>query len=525
VPNLDNILIHFLPEIILTLGMLVVLIYDVTIRGRDGLQAWLAILSLVAAMLATVWLSLAHPGAHGIFEARSAVDGAIVRPGAFISDGFTHFFRLIGMVTVLLVLLSGQTFMRSRTPFKGEFYSLLLGVALAMNLMAGSNDLLMVALSIEFLSISSYILTAFLRHDPASTEAGLKYFLYGAITSAVMLFGMTFIYGATGTTTLTQAGAPAGVRSIASVVHNPDSMAVAGLQDILLPGIALLLAGLAFKIALVPFHQWSPDAYEGAPTPVTAFLSVGPKAAGFALLLRLLLTVFDNHVLVAGWLGLLGTLAFLTMVVGNLAALNQNNVKRMMAYSSIAQAGYMLVGLAAIGSGKLDGIDPIGSVLVFILAYVFTNLGAFAIIIAVDHAGGSAEVSAFKGLMRRSPFLAVSLAVFFLSLIGIPPLSGFIGKFAVFGTAVAAGHTSLALVGVLTGVISVVYYFKVIQAMFFAEPEDASPLRPAPMLAFVVAASLALTIFIGLAPGAFIKAANDAAAVIAPITVDLAAEH
>ncbi len=517
-PNLDiaSILTHFSPELILVLGALVVLGYDIVVRGRDGRQGQLTLVTLVLALGATIWL-WTMPAA-GIFATHSIVDGSLVRPGAFLSDGYTHFFRLVGILTTGLVVLSGLVFMRGRTPFKGEFYALMLCAAIAMNLMAGANDLILVALAIEFLSITSYILTGYLRQDAASIEGGLKYFLYGAITSAAMLFGMSYVYGAAGTTTLTGGPEGEGLRSVAAALAHPDTFAVHGLQSVLLPGIMLMLAGIGFKIALVPFHQWSPDAYEGAPTPVTAFLSVGPKAAGFALLLRLMTQVFGGSELMAGWLGMIAILAMLTMVVGNLAALGQTNVKRLMAYSSIAQAGYMLVGLASIGGGHLAGLDPLGSVLLFILAYLFTNLGAFAIIIAIDHSEGSAELEAYSGLMRRSPYLAVALAIFLLSLIGIPPLSGFVGKFAVFGSAVAAGQIPLAVVGVLTGVISVVYYFRILREVFFGAPaEGAGAIRLAPSLSFVVAVTLVMTFVIGLAPGIFIDAANGAAEVIAPV--------
>ncbi|MCB9176128.1 MAG: NADH-quinone oxidoreductase subunit N [Caldilineae bacterium] len=514
-PNLDSILIHFSPELVLALGALVVLLYDIAIRGRDGRQAQLTLVALVLALGATFWLWGQPPLA--IFEARGAAGGAVVRPGAFISDGYTHFFRLIGLLTTLLVVLSGMVYLRGRTPFKGEFYALLLCAVMAMNLMAGANDLIVVALAIEFLSITSYVLTAFLRSDPASIEAGLKYFLYGSVTSAAMLFGISLIYGVAGTTSLTPAYAPEAMRTVAGVLAEHDTIAVAGLESVLLPAIMLVLAGVGFKIALVPFHQWSPDAYEGAPTPVTAFLSVGPKAAGFAVLLRLMTRVFGDSGLMSGWMGMIGLIAILTMVLGNIAALTQSNVKRLMAYSSIAQAGYMLVGLAAYGQGQLAGLDPLGSTLLFLLAYIFTNLGAFAIIIAIDHAAGSSELEAFSGLMKRSPFLAIALAVFLFSLIGIPPLSGFVGKFAVFGSAVAAGQIPLAVIGVLTGVISVVYYFRILREAFFGQPvEGAGRLTVAPSLTFVVAVALVMTFAIGLAPGAFVDMANQAAALIAP---------
>jgi NADH-quinone oxidoreductase subunit N len=458
-------------------------------------------------------------GQHGIFEARGpALDagpGPVVRCGAYVADGFTQFFRLFGQVTALLVLLFSVRFLRGRTPFKGEFYAILLFATLAMSLMAGANDLILIALAIEFLSICSYIMTAYLKGDPLSTEGGLKYFLYGAATSAAMLYGLSLLYGTAGTTS---------VPAIAAVLRQPESVLVANITTVALPALMLIFAGLAFKIALVPFHQWSPDAYEGAPTPVTGFLSVGPKLAGFAVLMRLLMTAFPVEAFAEGWLTALTLLAFLTMVVGNVVALAQTNIKRMMAYSSIAQAGFMLVGLAAWATTGDMATAALASVLVYLLAYVFTNLGAFAVIVAVDDAVGSSEIRAYGGLMRRAPFLAVALVVFFLSLIGIPPLAGFIGKFSVFRAAIASDQIPLAVVGVLTGVVSVGYYLRVVRHMFFEQADEAaSALRVAPGVRLVIVASLVMTLVIGLYAAPFLDLATQAASAIAPIASSVAA--
>ncbi|MBK7779917.1 MAG: NADH-quinone oxidoreductase subunit N [Ardenticatenia bacterium] len=507
-PHIPSILTHFSPELILVVGMLLVLTYDLWVRGREGLQANLAIITTVLALVATLVLWVTMPGSHPVFEACGpGAKAGTCRPGAFISDDFTHFFRVLGLLGTLLVLISGQTYMRGRTAFKGEFYALVLSAVLAMNLMAGANDLIVIALAIEFLSITSYILTAFLRHDGLSIEGGLKYFLYGSITSAAMLFGMSYLLGIGGSTS---------VPALAAIARNPELAQVQGYANIMLPALALVLAGIAFKIALVPFHQWSPDAYQAAPTPVTAFLSVGPKAAGFAVLIRLFVGSFSS--LSASWLGTMGLLCLLSMVVGNVAAMTQGNVKRMMAYSSIAQAGYMLLGVVSLGGKTLMGLDSVGAVLFFILTYVFTNLGAFAVIIAVEQATGSAELGAYRGLMRRSPLLAVSLVVFFLSLVGVPPLAGFVAKFAVFGAAVTGGQVPLAVVGVLTGVVSVVYYFGVVREMFFGASEEGQPgpIRVGMGTTFVVLVALLMTLVVGLWPEPFITLANNVAHSIAP---------
>lgn len=507
-PNLTQILIHFSPELLLTVGALAVLIYDMVVHGRDRGQAWLAGATLIAAIAATLWLYTVPQPAVGIFEARNAV-GEVTSAGAFMSDGFTHFFRLVSLLVTLLVMLSGVAYMRRRTPYRGEFFALLLFASLAMNLMAGANDLIVIALSIELLSISSYILTAFLRDDKLSIEGGLKYFLYGAVTSAVMLFGLSLLFGATGSTSLP---------TIAEAISQPHSLVVVDVRALVVPALLLILVGVGFKISLVPFHQWAPDAYHGAPTPITGFLSVGPKAAGFAVLIRLLVTAFNVPDLHPSWPAALTGICLITMILGNVAALIQTNIKRMMAYSAIAQAGFMLIGVVSLGGGKLPGIEPLGSVLIFILAYVFTNLGAFAVIIAVDDGTGSSDITAFAGLMGRAPFMAVGLLIFFLSLVGIPPLAGFIGKFSVFSSAIAADHVWLALVGVLTGVISVGYYFRVVREMFFGEPTlEPTPLRMAPGLAFVAVVALFMVFAIGLYAGPFIELANSAAGALSPM--------
>ncbi len=504
--NLSASLVQFSPELILVIGAAVLLTVDLVSNGREAGQNAIGLGTILLALVATFWL---WPG--GLFTADGGlfatyVDGALVRPGAFVSDGFTHLFRMISLVSTGLVWVSGVTFMRGRTAFRGEFGAFLLFCATAMNLMAGANDLILVLVAIEFLSITSYVLTGFLRDNARSNEAGLKYFLYGSITSAAMIFGLTYLFGATGTTSLPL---------IADAVRSPDNLLIKDLSGVIIPALLLVLAGLGFKIALVPFHQWAPDAYEGAPTPVTSFLSVGPKAAGMAVLLRMFFSAFDAPLLTPHWIGLIGLLAGATMILGNLAALGQTDIKRLMAYSSIAQAGYMLVGVASFGATTMGSLTALGTVVLYILAYIFTNIGLFACIIAVDHATGDSRVDAYDGLMRRAPLLAVAMVIFFLSLVGVPPLAGFIGKFAVFSAAVTTNHTTLAVLGVLTGVIAAVYYFRVVRAMFFRPaPDGAAPIRISPSASFVIWACLAMTILIGVLPGTFVRVARDAAAAV-----------
>ena len=476
----------FSPELILTAVGVIVLSYDLLVRGRERGQAAITLVGLGVALLATLWV---------------AGESASVLSGMFIVDRFTTFFRIVSIVTGGLIVLGAVDYLRAHTVYRGEFYSLLVFTILSMILMAGAGDLIMVILSIEFLSITSYILTGWLRTNIKSNEAAVKYFLYGAITTAAMMYGASLLYGASGHTNLAE---------IARVLSAPEATFGSNLRGLALPAAMLLLAGLGFKIALVPFHQWSPDAYEGAPTPVTAFLSIGPKAAGFAMLVRVFLTALPFAQ--DQWIGALAGIAIITMTLGNLVAIVQRDIKRLMAYSSIAQAGYMLIGIASLQAAGTRGIDAVGSTLLYVLAYIFTNMGVFAAIIAVDNAVGSSDIGAYRGLIRRSPFMAVAMFIFFLSLVGIPPTGGFIGKFAVFVSAVDAQLYGLAVVGVINGVISVFYYMGVVRQMFFLGPlEEDAPVRAGPWLQAALVVSLVMTLAIGLYPQPFVDLANASA--------------
>ncbi len=479
----------FAPEIQLVVFALAVLGLDLVVKGREARQGELALVGLAAALVATLVL-LGRQG-PAFF-------------GTFTVDSFTLFFRLIAILTSGLIILLSMDYVRQRSAFRGEFYSLVLFSTVAMILMAGSTDLIMVILSIEFLSITSYILTGYLRDHPKSNEASIKYFLYGAITSAGMLYGATLLYGVTGSTNLAE---------IAAFFGDREAMLLTNLDNLALPIAAFLLAGFGFKIALVPFHHWSPDAYEGAPTPVTAFLSVGPKAAGFAVLLRVFLTTLQAYQV--DWTVLLVGVSILTMTLGNVVAIAQGNIKRMLAYSSIAQAGYMLIGVVSLGVARGQGVDAVGSTLIYIFAYLFTNLGIFTAVIAVDHLIGSDRVEDYAGLIRRAPMLSVAMVIFFLSLVGIPPTAGFIGKFFVFSAAVRTAVQAqqnllllLAVIGVINGVISVVYYFNVVRQMFFLPPKENSRLRVPAYLQLALLVTLVMTLVIGLYPQPFVDLAN-----------------
>ncbi|MEW6398090.1 MAG: NADH-quinone oxidoreductase subunit N [Bacillota bacterium] len=364
--------------------------------------------------------------------------------GMLSLDPFAALFRGMFLAAGLLVALVSVDFLRQRAPARGEYWPLLLWGVLGMMLMASSRDLLMIYLGLELVSLCSYVLAGYLKEDARSVEAAIKYFLTGAVASAVLLFGISLLYGAAGSTSL-------------------DGIARAASGSVLgSAALAFLVVGFGFKVAGAPLHMWAPDAYEGAPTPITAFFSVGPKAAAFAALLRVFFAGLGD--LRPAWTPAFAVLAVLSMFVGNLSALPQKNIKRMMAYSAIAHAGYILVGLA-VGT-------PMGSraVAYYLLAYLFANLGVFAVIVAVAARGE--QIEDYTGLARRQPLLAWAMVIYFLSLIGIPPTAGFFGKFYLFSAALEQGEVWLALVIVVNSVISVGYYYGVVRQMFLASEAD-----------------------------------------------------
>lgn len=454
------------PELVLAIfGLLILLIDLIWGEKSAGVLAWLTILGFAGALGATgyIWGS-----------------NILIFANMYAIDLFALFFKIVAGIAGILITLVSIDFLKNRTPYRGEFFAIFTFSVLAAVMVASSASLLMIYLSIEFLSYTSYLLTGFMREDKKSNEAAIKYFLYGSITSAVMLYGLSLLYGITGSLNLTEIA-----KVFASTVD-------ASVQTLALVSTALVLAGLGFKISLVPFHQWAPDAYEGAPTPVTAFLSVGPKAVGFAALIRVALTALPAFK--ADWVALLTVISIITMTLGNLIALRQTNVKRLLAYSSIAQAGYMLIGVVAINLAGNSPFSGLNGILIYLFAYLFTNLGAFICVIAIENATGIVEIPEYAGLVKRAPLVAALFVIFFLSLAGIPPTAGFIGKFFVFGAALREGFLFLAAVGVVNSVISVFYYFSVVRQAFFEVPKDTSPIRIAPlvMLSLVITAALVL---------------------------------
>lgn len=453
-----------MPELIVAGTGLAVLVLDLFLtEGRRRSAGYLSLAGLVAALAVAVYL--AAPLATGGWVAPSAAATALWS-GMLVFDPFALLLKMLFLAIGAAVIMLSVDFVERRRLPAGEFNALVLFSVLGMMLMAGSRDLIVIYLGLETTAIASYVLAGLLRGDPRSGEAAIKYFLTGALASAIILFGMSLVFGATGTTSLE------GLLGSAIYAFGPVT-AAGGVSPLALAGLVLLVAGFGFKIAAVPFHFWAPDAYEGAPTPVTAFFSVGPKAAAFAVILR----VFVPVLLLEGAAGatvsilpvIFAVLSVVTMTVGNLVALMQKNIKRMLAYSSVAHAGYMMVGLAV--------ATPHGAaaVIYYLVAYAVTNLGAFAVVIWLNNRGTGDEVSDYAGLSRRAPLAALAMLVCFLSLIGIPPLVGFFGKFYLFLAAVEANMTWLAVVMVINSAISVGYYYAVVRSMYLRAETEAEP--------------------------------------------------
>ncbi|MEO5619091.1 MAG: NADH-quinone oxidoreductase subunit N [Candidatus Eisenbacteria bacterium] len=452
--------------IALSVGAMILLLLEyVPARAGSSRSAAFTLLTLVGAVFA-VW------------PARDAHRDIFV--GMFVHDGFTMFFTVMFCaVAALSVLLSWDYSKRTRLP-QAEYYALMLMATLGMIVMAASNDLITIFLGLELMSIALYVLVGIRHQQLESNEAALKYFLLGAFASGFLLYGIALLYGATGTT---QIARMAEFLSASPLPSNP----------LLIAGGLLVLVGFCFKVAAAPFHMWTPDAYEGAPTSVTAFMSAGAKAAGFAALLRVALTVFPA--IEADWKGLLSVIAMLTMTVGNVTALLQTNLKRMLAYSSIAHAGYILVAVVAGGS------NGAAAALFYLAVYSAMNLGAFGILTRL---GRDEEervlITDLNGLGFLRPAVALAMTVFMLSLGGIPPTAGFMGKVYLFGVALDAGYVPLVVVGVLNSVVSVFYYLRVTVAMYMDEPsgEPAAVVWAVPAVLAVVLA-VALTLWWGVA--------------------------
>jgi NADH-quinone oxidoreductase subunit N len=438
IDNLQAALSVIRPELILAGAALLCIVLDLLYRPTDKTPCWLiASLGCLAALVVTI-------AAWGTQE--EAFSG-LVR-----MDNLSNFFAVLFLMAGVFTLFLSPSYIQREGLLAGEYYTLLLISMTGMLFMAQSNDLMTVYLGLEIMSIPVYVLVAMMKRHPKSPEAGLKYLLLGGFASAILVFGIAFLYGAVGST---------GLADI--LQHAPK--AVKASDPLFLGGAGLLLVGMSFKVSLVPFHMWTPDAYEGAPTSITAFMSVAVKAAGFSILIRVI--VLCLHPMTVNWSQIFWWLAVLTMVLGNVVALVQDNIKRMLAYSSIAHAGYVLVALTP---GTQMGVQ---AALVYLFIYALMNLGAFGVVIAISRGGEQGvEIRQYAGLAREHPLYALAMAIFMFSLAGVPPTGGFIGKFYAFSAAVKAGYIWLAIIGVLMSAVSAYFYLRVLVVMYMQEPAD-----------------------------------------------------
>ncbi len=451
--NLGNLesLRFFYPELILLGAILLVVLSDISLKR---LRNWINPLLAAGALLLALYYTLQteHGSAMNLFE------------GMLALDSFALYFKIFLLVAGILVLLGSLHSAELSAIHQGEFFALLLAVTLGMLLMANSAHLTMLYLSLELVSLTSYIMVGYLRSDRLSNEASMKYILFGAVSTGSMLYGFSLLYGMTGSLSLFEIRDALLARELVGFD-----------QFTLLLVVVLTTAGFGFKTAAVPFHFWCPDVYTGAPTPVTAFLSVAPKAAGFAILVRFFLgglseTAGEQWGFISGinWPLVLIVVSVLTMTLGNIAALSQNNLKRMLAYSSIAHAGYILMGSVVLTGAGLKAM------LVYLFVYLFMNLGAFFVVTVIFNSEKTFELQDYNGMFRRSPFLAISMSIFLLSLIGIPPFAGFLGKLYIFAAVIDQGLFWFAVVGALNAAIAAFYYMRVMKHMIL-ENDDRPP--------------------------------------------------
>jgi len=407
--------------------------------------------------------------------------------GMIAIDSFAIFFKVVFIFISILVIMMSFRYVEIQRINLGEYYGLILFATIGMMLLPSATDLLSFYLSLELMSMSLYVLTAFMRKDPKSIEAGIKYFLTGVFASGVILYGIAFLYGLTGTTNL------AGIH---------EQLAVQDLSSspILIMAIILMVTGFGFKIAAVPFHMWAPDVYEGSPTPITAFLSAGSKAAAFSVMLRVFIMGLEgSH---SSWWQILWLVSVLTMTLGNVVAMVQTNIKRLLAYSSISHAGYIMIGLIA---GNQVGLTAI---LVYLVGYVFMTLGAFTMVILICRKGVRGDqISDLRGLARTHPVVAATFILFALSLIGIPPTAGFVGKLYLFNAAIQGEFYWLAIIAILNSAISLYYYFNIVKVMYMEDPLDEMPLSFSPALKVALSIMAFITLFLGLYPEPIIRGA------------------
>ncbi|MDR4506451.1 MAG: NADH-quinone oxidoreductase subunit N [Candidatus Scalindua sp.] len=467
------------PIILITIAAMVVLITDVFFKKLP--KETLGYLSFLAVLI-TGLITFAQSGSTVYSPVYSFSD-------TFVVDNFSIFFNYIFLISTAIVILMSVYYLEQEGVNYGEYYTLLLFATMGMMLMAGAADLITIFLGLEIMSISLYVLAGFRRERMDSNESSLKYFLLGAFATCFLLYGIALLYGATGTTNIKEIG-----------TFITDNHAFS--NPMIVMGASLLIIGFGFKMAAVPFHKWVPDVYEGAPTSVTAFMSAGPKAAAFAVFLRVFLVSLPG--LEQKWSVILWVMAALTMTIGNVVAITQSNIKRMLAYSSIAHAGYVLMAVITAGSSGT------ASILFYLLVYVFMNLGAFAVIMILGKKGDeNLQIDDYSGLGYKHPVLAIVMSIFMFSLAGIPPFAGFMGKFYIFSAAVESGFVILAVIGVINSVISVYYYLRVTVVMYMKKPaRDFAPLSLSPYIILALIITIWGTIHLGIFPSMIIELAR-----------------
>jgi NADH-quinone oxidoreductase subunit N len=482
----SNDLYTILPLVAAVLTGIAVLLVDIVAPRRPAWALVTALVGLLIVAAITIAVGNEHRTAYG---------------GVYTVDRLTTFLDVLFVAIVALTIAFAPDYLEPRDLPIAEFSAVLIFAMTGAMLIAASTDLVLLFLGLELMVLPGYMLAGFHKSDGYSTEGAIKYFLLGSFSSAIFLFGLAFVWGLTGTT------------RVAEIATKLSSQGVGGVSAGLAMGLAFMTTGVAFKIAAVPFHYWTPDAYQGSPTPITGYLSVGPKVGAFALILRLFVETLAP--LRELWLPVMVVLAALTMTLGNLVALTQNNVKRMLAYSSIAHTGYMLLGLAAYAAGRMEGLEGL---LYYGAAYAFMNLGAFAVVAALQRrAGVTSNLDTFAGLGRREPLLGILMTLFLLSLTGIPPTAGFFAKAYVILAAVQAGGplTVLAVIAVLNAAAAAFYYLRVVVYMFMREPATEQPaLTHSRLLWGGLGIATALTIVLGLIPGPLLAIVREAAGAI-----------
>ena len=475
-PRLDY---HALaPELALTIGVIATLLTDLFSSEVQKIRvAYVASASLLASLFFVLTLTI-NGRDRGLFS------------GAFMVDNFSLLMKAIFLLTGYVVLLMSINYLEEGDYHQGEYSLLLLSSVLGMMIMASARELITIFVALELLSIPAYLLAGWRKRDEKGNEAMVKYYLLGVLSSALMLYGMSFIYGLTGSTLLTEINT-----SLSNLDHGKELAAA---------GVFLILLGFAFTVSAVPFHFWAPDTYEGAPTPITAFLSVASKAAGFVAFISLIYVGFPSQA--EAWRPVFWVLAALTMTVGNIVALRQTNIVRMLAFSSVAQAGFMLIPFAVADKAPRESFE---SIIIYLAIYAAMNLGAFCVVIVVSRRTHSGEISSFNGLFRSAPALAVSMAFFVFSLAGIPPFGGWFAKFTVFRAAVSAGggmSIALAIIAGVNSVIALAYYASVAKAMFMEEPaelpegEQRNHVRTPAPLALALGACVIVVVVSGVLP-------------------------